>query len=160
MEIDLLSKIYVLYHLHKVMEDNIRSYYDGKEIGQFFSIEEAKEVLEKYKKVKGFKDYPEGFHIDEYQIDSLYNQKINSLLDTDIRLTNRLKTVYFLYYYKEYDENECEDASILGIFSSRKLAQKAREKLIKDHPKVFTNYLVIYDRDIGTLSWVDGFFTI
>ena len=53
----------------------------------------------------------------------------------------------------------------VGLFFSGKEANGVLKKYkkirgFKDYSEVFTHYLVIYDRSIGTLSWSEGFFTL
>lgn len=45
---------------------------DVKLIGVYSSRENAESVVSRYKKLKGFRAYPDGFSIDEYQLDKDY----------------------------------------------------------------------------------------
>lgn len=60
-----MSSVFLLEHSYK-----IGKFTEIKIIGVYSSKEKAKIVVEKYKYLLGFKDYPEDcFHIDEYKID-------------------------------------------------------------------------------------------
>lgn len=60
-----MNHIYMVCHLDPKNDDE-------KHIGTYLSYEEAAEVVEKYKKFKGFKDVPSNFYIDKYEIGKLY----------------------------------------------------------------------------------------
>jgi len=72
-----LNKIYVLSHKH-LFECG---HEDDKLIGAFLSKEKALEILEKYKKLEGFKDYLEGFYIQECIIDEIDISILNELIE-------------------------------------------------------------------------------
>ena len=58
-------KCYVIYHIH-IFEDGNEDY---KIIGIFSSYDEALEVKEKYSsELPGFKDFPEEFCIEEFEV--------------------------------------------------------------------------------------------
>jgi hypothetical protein len=59
-----MKSVFVLEHSY---EDN--QHEDTKMIGVYSSQEKAKETIKKFKKLPGFKEYPNGFNIDEYEID-------------------------------------------------------------------------------------------
>lgn len=59
-----MSKVYLLQHSYE--QNDIE---ETKIIGIFSSKEKALEVIERYKILSGFKEYPNDFYIDEYQID-------------------------------------------------------------------------------------------
>jgi hypothetical protein len=47
-----------------------RGFFDEtKLIGIFSSKEKAEKAIEEYKKISGFKNYPENFYIDQYELD-------------------------------------------------------------------------------------------
>ena len=61
-------KCYVIYHIH-IFEDGNEDY---KIIGIFSSYDKALEVKEKYSsELPGFKDFPEGFCIEEFEVTGL-----------------------------------------------------------------------------------------
>ena len=45
---------------------------ETKIIGVYSSREKAVQIIEKYKKLPGFKEYPNAFCIDEYEMDKDY----------------------------------------------------------------------------------------
>lgn len=48
---------------------------DAKHLGSYPTMQRATEVVEKYRKIKGFKDSPNGFFIDRYEVDKEYWQE-------------------------------------------------------------------------------------
>jgi len=60
-----MKYVYKLEHSRKIDEE----YDTTKLIGFFSSKEKAEEIIENYKKMEGFRDYPEGFTIEECEID-------------------------------------------------------------------------------------------
>ena len=56
MELSKIKKVYMLYH--ETERNN-----DGKLIGFFSTKEKALEIVDKWKEMKGFRDFPEGFKI-------------------------------------------------------------------------------------------------
>ena len=88
MEIELLSKIYVVNHVREYYQDPQnpeKKYLECKGIGNFHSLEKANEAIHKCKTQKGFKDYPDEFVITEYTIDSIYNDFINKILEMHLQ---------------------------------------------------------------------------
>lgn len=57
--------VYLVHHLNSANDDVI-------EVGIYPSLAEAEAIVEKYKDFKGFKDEPEGFYIDPYELDKPY----------------------------------------------------------------------------------------
>ena len=60
-----MNHVYVVHHVNPQNDEE-------KHIGVYLSLEEAKEVVEKYKKFKGFKDAPDHFYIDKYELNKMY----------------------------------------------------------------------------------------
>lgn len=60
-----MNSVYVLQHFREGEESE-----DVKLIGIFSSEEKAKKIVVGLLKKPGFKDYPDGFSIEEYQIDN------------------------------------------------------------------------------------------
>jgi len=56
--------VYVLQHAKDIDEEE-----DVKFIGVYSNSEKAEATVEKFKKIEGFKDYPEGFTIAEHELD-------------------------------------------------------------------------------------------
>lgn len=64
-----MKYIYSLSHSHLVSGQDPIDTVDTKFIGYFSSYESACDIENKYKKIIGFKDYPDGFYIEKVQID-------------------------------------------------------------------------------------------
>jgi hypothetical protein len=60
-----LTSVYVLQHVHSV-DDRAE---DVKFIGVYSSRENAQAAIIRLRHAPGFSEAPDGFHIDEYQID-------------------------------------------------------------------------------------------
>lgn len=60
-----MPSVFVLQHVH-LTEDDVE---DVKFIGVYSSRENAQAAVERLGHVPGFLDVPDGFHIDEYQVD-------------------------------------------------------------------------------------------
>ena len=60
-----MTKVYVLQHIHSV-DDGAD---DVKFIGVYSSREKAQAAIIRLSLAPGFAEAPEGFHIDEYQVD-------------------------------------------------------------------------------------------
>jgi hypothetical protein len=60
-----MNYIYIVSHLNPKNDDE-------KHIGSYLSYEEAAQVVEKYKQFEGFRDAPDHFYIDKYEIGKLY----------------------------------------------------------------------------------------
>lgn len=58
--------VYYLSHSILVEEPDI---YDTNSIGFYSTKEKAEQVIEEYKKLPGFKDYPDCFEIEEMEVD-------------------------------------------------------------------------------------------
>lgn len=57
--------IYTVYHVNPKNDEK-------KFIGGYFSLAEAEEVVAKYKGIKGFRDTPDHFYIDKYELNKMY----------------------------------------------------------------------------------------
>ena len=60
-----MTKVYVLQHVHSQEDGNE----DVKFIGVYSSRENAQTAITRMRQAPGFSDAPEGFHIDEYEVD-------------------------------------------------------------------------------------------
>ena len=60
----MIHSVYILHHYYELSKCE-----EVKLIGAFSSEEEAQRIIEKYKKLPGFKYYPNDFYISEYKID-------------------------------------------------------------------------------------------
>ena len=159
MEIDPLSKLYVLDHTHEVYQDKNepnRRFLESKLIGIFDSNEKALINLERYKRIKGFKDSIDGLKVEEYTIDSIFNEHVDVLLH---RFPSRstLNEVYSLYYVFEYPDGY-EDSSLLGLFSSEAASQKAKQCLMCDlRFEGFSDNINSFQHQINVSQWEEGF---
>jgi len=60
--------VYILQHSYEVGDDG--QYDETKLIGVYSTREKAEQVIERYRMLPGFRDYPIGcFHIAKYEID-------------------------------------------------------------------------------------------
>ncbi len=60
-----MTRVYVLQHVHST-DDGAE---DFKLIGVYSSRENAQAAITRLRQAPGFSDAPDGFHIDEYQVD-------------------------------------------------------------------------------------------
>jgi hypothetical protein len=60
-----MASVFVLQHVHS-REDGFE---DAKFIGVYSSRKKAQEAVVRMGRLPGFADSPDGFHIDEYQVD-------------------------------------------------------------------------------------------
>ena len=60
-----MTKVYVVQHVHEFENDTE----DVKLIGVYSSRENAESAVNRLSQVDGFKDTPDGFDIDEYEVD-------------------------------------------------------------------------------------------
>lgn len=58
-------KVYVLHHTNVVNDDEE----DVKLVGVYSSMAEADKAIQRKLKFPGFSETPDGFHIDEYEVD-------------------------------------------------------------------------------------------
>ena len=82
MGVENFDKIYVLFHIRKFNKKSecVHGHESRKLIGIFYSRNKALDILESYKKLEGFKNYPMGFHIQEYLVDEINKDNLNNLL--------------------------------------------------------------------------------
>jgi len=59
-------KVYVLQHIH-TMPSGVE---DVKFIGVYSSLEKARAAIGRFRQKPGFSDAPDGFHTDEYRVDT------------------------------------------------------------------------------------------
>ena len=83
MGVENLAKIYILLHVRKFNKKSecLHCHESEKLIGVFYSKKKALDIIEFYKKLEGFKDYPNGFCLQEYLIDEIDDLKIDRLLE-------------------------------------------------------------------------------
>jgi hypothetical protein len=62
----------MLYHKRLIEKKNDEDIFDKKIIGYFSCKEKAEKIKLEYKNLPGFRDYPNDFIIDEYEMDKDY----------------------------------------------------------------------------------------
>lgn len=134
-------KCYLIYHIH-IFEDGSGDY---KTIGIFSSYDKALEVKEKYSsELLGFKDFSEGFCIEEFEVTGLDITK------------QRMVYVIFTYIYKNGEE---EELSVIGIVKNQEEAKKIIKKY-KLKNKIKKNQYFEYEKyDLNENCWQEGFIT-
>ena len=60
-----MARVFVLQHVHS-REDGVE---DVKFIGVYSSREKADAAVARLRRLPGFSDAPDGFHVDEYRVD-------------------------------------------------------------------------------------------
>ena len=74
------SKVYVLSHVRKFKNSEcLFEHGCRKLIGIFQSETTAEKILESYKVLEGFKDYPQGFCLEEYSVNEISSPKLDDL---------------------------------------------------------------------------------
>lgn len=129
--------LYLLVH-EKQYDDGST---DGKCIGFYSSMEDAKLRIATYKTIAGFMDYPDDFVIREM------NVKMSIF-----RKQKMIKSVYFLQH--EYSIGVADFVTEIGAFSSYFGALKAKRKAMrsekfKKYPKVLRLISAKSTRTIG-----------
>lgn len=154
-----MNKLYVLDHNHEVYrskKEKNRKFLDYKLIGIFYSNKQARVHLEKYKQIKGFKNSVADLKITEYIVDSIYNNCINTLLNSSLSPC-MLNEVYGLYYVFEYPDGY-EDVNLLGLFSSEAICKEIKMLLGHDSRfDKFLDYICIFKHQVNELQWKEGF---
>lgn len=147
-------KVYSLLHKTEV-ETNI---FDVKRIGIYSSFDVAKATIEIYKNIKGFKDYPDNFYIEELNV-----------LDKTQEVVIPGQMLYLLEHeYTIEEANKYYDyVTVIGIFLSLVNANAAMEKL-KKNPDYINKKSGIYEDNSGFCisnyivdenNWQEGFVT-
>lgn len=147
-------KVYLLYHKHEVEPDVA----DVKNIGLYSSVNIANATIEIYKDIQGFKDYPDGFCIKEFDV-----------LDQTEELAVSGQVLYLLEH--EYTVKEADIyydyVTEIGVFASRINAETMMEDLKKSNDYV-NKRNGIYEDNAGFCisnyvldenNWQEGFVT-
>lgn len=117
-------------------------------IGFYSSYENALKVIERYKIIIGFRDYPDDFKIEEWEADiDDYNDVCGEFIDA----------VFYLSH-EYYDGVEYDYITNLGVYSTADKAKEAMEKYKQD--KQFAEYplgFCIAQYEFNTDHWVEGF---
>ena len=114
--------IYQLHHVYiSIYTDKKEPLYQIIELGYFSSAKKAEKIIEKYIKLKGFKDYPkECFKIRKMKLEILENKNQKNL---------------FELYHSHFDKDNYEEYEYLGVFPSREKAKEKINELIKKKSK-------------------------
>ena len=76
---------------------------------------------------------------------------------------SKSELMYFIYYVYEHEDGH-EDTMVMGVFSTRKKAKEALEKIcnLDEFKKVkrLKSHFEIHDRQLEQLGWVDGYVTV
>ena len=69
--------------------------------------------------------------------------------------------IYMLEYYeeREYEDFDCEKYNLVGLYSSKREAQRAKERFAKQK-KISKKFLYISSTKVGKLQWKGGFVTV
>lgn len=134
-------KCYLMYHIH-VFKDETKDY---KIIGVFTSYDKALDVKEKYSsEVLGFKDYPSGFRIEEFEVVGLDVAK------------QRTVYVIFTYIYKDGEE---EELSVIKIVRNKKEFKKFIKKYKSKYKIQKNQYFEYEEHNLNEKCWQEGFIT-
>ena len=134
-------KCYLMYHIH-VFEDETKDY---KIIGVFTSYDKALDVKGKYSsELVGFKDYPSGFCIEEFEVVGLDVAK------------QRTVYVIFTYIYKDGEE---EELSVIKIVRNKKEFKKFIKKYKSKYKIKKNQYFEYEEHKLNEKCWQEGFIT-
>ena len=132
-------KCYLMYHIH-VFEDETKDY---KIIGVFTSYDKALDVKGKYSsELVGFKDYPSGFCIEEFEVVGLDVAK------------QRTVYVIFTYIYKDGEE---EELSVIKIVRNKKEFKKFIKKYKSKYKIKKNQYFEYEEHNLNEKCWQEGF---
>ena len=144
-------KVYFLSHSREI-EPGVTS---SIHIGIYSSMSIVDVAIEKYKSITGFKDYPNGFIVEEYEVISQNNKEI---------LPGQL--VYFLQHEYSVEENGViyDYSTNINIFENYDDAKRVMQEMIKESvcpkspdgiyaPDGFNIDKCIVDKD----NWAEGF---
>ncbi len=162
MEIIHMNSIYFVNHIHMYYHNRLKNieYFDRKPIGFFYSKEEALRLIDLYRTLPGFKDHQNGFYIDEYVIDSVYNEKINTLLCKNIPIGKQQKVLFSIWYQYEDEDGDNDEFEILAFFSTKAKAKSGLNELLKmPDIKLIKDKLSIIEEPIDRKAWGEGFAT-
>ena len=134
-------KCYLMYHIHVFKDETM----DYKIIGVFTSYDKALDVKEKYSSERlGFKDYPSGFCIEEFEVVGLDVAK------------QRTVYVIFTYIYKDGEE---EELSVIKIVRNKKEFKKFIKKYKSKYKIKKNQYFEYEEHNLNEKCWQEGFIT-
>ena len=142
--------LYKLEHKHLIKTNlEIREkVYDTKVLGFFSSEEHCKNMIMYYLQQPGFKDFPNGFVIEQI------GANIDVFSDSDDAFDS---SVFYLSH--EYYDGEFDYISNLGYYSSYSLAQKKQSEyqLEPEYANCLDGFC-IDEYEIDKAEWTEGFF--
>ena len=128
-----MKYIFYLEHNHEEIAENGEVSDNAKLLGLYSTKEKAELAIDNFITLPGYKDYPNDFHIDRYELnencyvegfklsEGIYSVKGYVGRDDDNCQDANEKIVFMLqhgYKYINSDDNECEETRILGIYST------------------------------------------
>lgn len=134
-------KCYLIYHIH-IFEDGSEDY---KTIGVFSSYDKALDVKAKYSgNLPGFKEFPEGFCIEEFEVTEL-----------DIA---KQRTVYVIFTYI-YKNGEEEKLSVIKIVKNQDESKRFIKKYKSKYKTKKNQYFEYEKYNLDENCWQEGFTT-
>ena len=125
--------LYYLEHNYKEIIDNGEVSDNAKFLGIYSTREKAESDIKHYITLPGFKDYPNDFYINEYELDKNYYEDGFELLkgitsirgyvgsDDDNYQDSDENIVFLLqngFAYTDKEDYKCEETRILGVYST------------------------------------------
>lgn len=136
--------LYCLYHDNIISKDGLPEYVSRKIIGHFDSMEKALAIMEKYKGITGFEEFPHGFGME-----IVFQKDFGDATGIVYRIA-----------YVDYNKVDGPEIYFDGYYVS--LAQaKATQQKIMSLPR-FNNVLDnidTYEICVNREQWGDGFVT-
>ncbi|MGO4888002.1 hypothetical protein ACJ2A9_09610 [Anaerobacillus sp. MEB173] len=126
--------------------------FDEKHIGIFTDMGKLLKVIENYKTLPGFKDFPDGFYVTAFKLNCDYFHE---------EITHNFKKDYVWVLSHGYnDEDDNEIGTFFGVYSSLNRAKNSLKMYMelpkfKRHPQGF--YINKYI--LNQSEWQEGFVT-
>ena len=136
--------LYKLTHVHLLKDQRN----DEKDLGYFSTLEIARDKIMFYQSLQGFSEHPNNFYIQKYDVTC---NKIGSY-------------IYEAVYYMHDEEYSIEFDYFVGVYKTKKQAEKALEEF-KNHNKmlIISNQLInefVVDKYlVDVCQWTEGFTT-
>lgn len=136
--------IYKLTHVHLLKDQKN----DEKDLGYFSNLEIARDKINFYRSLQGFREYPNDFYIQKFEIDG---DKIGS-------------SVFEAVFYLHDEDYSIEFDYLIGVYLTEKQAEKALEEFkSQNNNLIITNPLIKEFVSCGCLvdvcQWTEGFTT-
>ncbi len=163
---------YFVYEINHTYTDEINT--STKLLGFCDGIEGLEKIKKEALKLSGFRDYPEDFIIDQYQMDKIHwehgftsvigeigrdyltegdpiDETYLSVKDLGLESIFSVSHSYTIHRY-------LDDERFIGVFSSREKAEKAIEKLKTQNGFIlYPDDFDISELDFNDLLWKSGF---